>query len=80
MLSDVLEKIKLRKNFYRDCYYRALSFLLFTSLVIAVLLLAIVFLAANRPEPDYYATSMSGKITKLRALEQPNYSSTPLIQ
>lgn len=80
MLSDTLEKIKLHKNFYRDCYYRALNFLLFIFLVITILLLAIIFLAENKPEPSYYATSNSGKITQLNALEQPNYSSIPLIQ
>jgi intracellular multiplication protein IcmL len=80
MLSEILEKIKLRKNFYRDCYFRALSFLVFSFAVVIILLLMIVVLATNRGEPSYYATSSSGVITPLNALTQPNYSHTPLIE
>jgi intracellular multiplication protein IcmL len=80
MLSDALEKIKLHKNFYRDCYLRALNFLLSNFSLIIILLLIIIFLALTRPEPSYYTTSSSGIITPLHALSEPNYSHTPLIQ
>lgn len=80
MLADVLEERKLDKNFYRDCYFRALNFLFFSFSLIIFLLLMTIFLAITRPEPSYYATSSHGKITPLQWLSQPNYSHIPLIQ
>lgn len=80
MLSEVLEKTKSYKNFYRDCYLRALNFLIFNFSLIIILLLIIIFIAITKPEPHYYATSISGIITPLNALSQPNYSHTSLIQ
>lgn len=79
MLPETLEAIKLRKNFYRDCYYRALRFLLFTCVTVIILLGLLIFFAANKPEPSYYATSDAGKVTQLTPMNQPNYSSVPLI-
>lgn len=79
MLSQTLNMIKSRKNFYRDCYYRALRFLLGCFFIILVLLLLLILLVFSRPEPDYYATSSNGKITQLKSLDTPNYSNTPLI-
>lgn len=79
MLSKNIETIKHRKNFYRDCYRRALKVLYFSFLVVIILLLLLIFFGANRPEPSYYATSMNGKITQLKPLSEPNYGSKYLI-
>lgn len=79
MISESLEQIKLRKNFYRDCFHRAIKILWFSCILIAALIALIIFFALTRPEASYYATSAAGKITKLTALRQPNYSPTPLI-
>lgn len=80
MLADALDKIKKRKNFYRDCYFYALNLLFFNFSIIIVLGMVTIFLALTRVEPHYYATSISGITTPLSALKQPNYSSTPLIE
>ena len=79
MLSDTLNVLKFRRNFYRDAYYRALSFLLWSFLVILVLLLLLIVLILSRPESAYYATSSQGQITLLNGLAAPNYSNVPLI-
>lgn len=79
MLSQTLNVIKSRKNFYRDCYYRALRFLLGCFFITLVLLLLLILLVLSRAEPAYYSTSISGKLTQLKPLDTPNYSNTPLI-
>lgn len=79
MLSQTLTMLKSRKNFYRDCYYRVLNFLLFSFVLIFFLLLLLIFFIINRPDPQYYATSMSGEIRELKWLDQPNYLNKPLI-
>jgi intracellular multiplication protein IcmL len=79
MLSDTLSVVKFRKNFYRDCYYRVLNFLLWSFFIILIELLLLILLVLTRPEPDYYSTSSNGKIILLRALDKPNYSRVPLI-
>lgn len=79
-MSEVLEKIKGRKNFYRDYYRRVCIALWFSLLLIAVLSLMIIYLEIVRPTPDFYATSNDGKLVPLTPMETPNYSSKPLIQ
>ena len=79
-MSELLDKVKERKNFYRD-YYRLACNALWIALVLIVLLsLATLHLNYVRPDPNYYATSNSGKLVKLTPLDSPNYSHTPLIE
>ncbi len=80
MASEALEKVKGRKNFYRDYYRGACNVLWLVLLVILMLSLAIIYIYISRQPPDFYATSYDGKLVSLTPLETPNYSSKPLIQ
>lgn len=80
MSNSLLEVIKARKNFYRD-YYRNLSGILIGLFVLIIVLnVLIVYLYITRPIPNFYATSMDGKLIQLVPLDKPNYSSKPLIE
>lgn len=79
-VNEVLEKVKARKNFYRDYYRRACTALWFSLFVIAALSLIVMYLVISQPTPDFYATSSDGKLVMLTPMESPNYSSTPLIK
>ena len=79
MSNDLIELVKSRKSFYRDNYH-GMSTLLIVVLAFLVLCnLLIIYLYIQRPQPDFYATSMDGKLIQLAPLDTPNYSSKPLI-
>lgn len=80
MINEVLARVKGRKNFYRDFYRGACTALFFALIIIVILSLMILYLYITRPQPDFYATSIDGKLVQLTPMETPNYSSKPLIQ
>ncbi len=79
MENEVLDRVKGRKNFYRDYYRRAYNLLWFALSIIVVLSFLNIYLYITRPMPDFYATSSDGKLVKLNSMEAPNYSNTSLI-
>jgi len=80
MAEDASEVIKLRNNFYRDNYKRVVSSVLFL-LIINVSLVGVVFYQiANRPEPQYFATSVDGRVIPLYPLSEPMMAPTELLQ
>lgn len=80
MIGDQLALIKTRKNFYRDQYHRACNILLISLILIAVLSFFVAYFFIQRSLPDFYATSMNGRLAHLVPLSTPNYSSKPLIE
>lgn len=80
MISDQLALVKTRKNFYRDNYRRACTALLISLALILVLSFLVAYLFIQRSLPDFYATSMNGRLTHLTPFSTPNYSSKPLIE
>ncbi len=79
MSNDLIELVKQRKNFYRDHYHGMSTFLIVVLFFIFLFNLFILYLYIIRPVPDFYASSMDGKLVQLMPLNTPNYSSTPLI-
>ncbi len=79
MISEILDSIKRRKNFYRDHYRKAVTTLFFTLIINIVLITALIYVKLTQPEPKFYATSNVGGITLLKALNAPNMSDKPLI-
>jgi intracellular multiplication protein IcmL len=75
MAYNALETVKLRNEFYRDNYRKVASALLVAMFAIVVLACAIVYLVTHRPAPKYFATTESGRIIPLIALDQPNFNS-----
>jgi intracellular multiplication protein IcmL len=79
MSNDLIELVKARKSFYRDHYHNMSTLLIGVLLLIIICNLFILYLYIARPIPDFYATSMDGKLVLLTPLDTPNYSSKPLI-
>ena len=70
-MGNRIELIRSRKGFYRDNYNRVCIGLLVALVVIALLSGVIINLSIFRPIPDFYATSMDGKITRVVSLDSP---------
>ena len=68
-MGNRIELIRSRKGFYRDNYNRVCIGLLIALIIILLLNSVVIYLAIFRPVPDFYATSMDGKITRLFSLE-----------
>lgn len=80
MSTEALDRVKERKNFYRDHYRAACNILGLVLLIILFLILLIFYLYLTRQPPAFYATSSDGKLVSLVPLDAPNYSDKPLIQ
>jgi len=79
MSNDLIELVKSRKSFYRDHYHSISTLLILVLVLLVICNLLIVYVYIQRPLPDFYATSMDGKLIQLTPLDTPNYSSQPLI-
>lgn len=79
-MSDALEVIKHRRDFYRDSY-RKLAAALFIAVLAIVGLIGVIFvLVSTRPTPTYFATTDSGRVIPLIPLNQPNLSDRSVLQ
>ncbi len=65
MFAEELERVKQRKNFYRDNYRRFLYVLMICLIIIAALLAGILSLWTIYKVPSYYATSTDGKLWQI---------------
>lgn len=80
MSDDALELVRMRNNFYRDNYRRALAALLLMILINLLLAAGIVYQIMNRPQPQYFATTADGKLIQLSPLNDPMVSQEFLLQ
>jgi intracellular multiplication protein IcmL len=80
MADDALELIRLRNNFYRDNYRRVVGALLLMIFINLILGAMVFYQIANRPAPQYFATSVDGRITALYPLSDPMIPPSELIQ
>lgn len=72
MLSEQLSSIKARKNFYQGNYHKACNALIIALGLIAILSGLLVYLFFQQSPPDFYATSMDGKLLQLIPLNIAN--------
>jgi intracellular multiplication protein IcmL len=72
--------VKARSDFYRDNYRRVISALLISIMVIAVLASSLIYLVTHPPAPQYFATTLQGRITPLVPLDQPNLPPSAVLQ
>lgn len=70
-MSDLIEQVKTKRNFYRNVYRGALTLLNGLLILIVLLLLANLYFLFNKEEIKYYATSTDGQIYPLKASEIP---------
>ena len=80
MPEDALVAIAMRNSFYRDGQRKVMLVLLFSMLCNAVLAGILTYIVTHPPEPKYFATSISGRITPLFPLDQPNQSDSAVLQ
>lgn len=80
MSRENWNKIKSSKGFYVRTYRQASMAVTVSLIFNLLLLLAIYYYHINRPSPDFYATNGTTPPVKLTALDERNYSSTPLLE
>ena len=80
MAQDALKTVALRNSFYRDSYRRVLVVLLISIIINLTLAAVLVYMVTHPPLPQYFATSINGRITPLFALDEPNQSDSAVLQ
>ena len=78
--TDALEVVRLRTAFYRDNSRRMMGLVLICMVIIGILVCGLVYVVSNPPQPVYFATSIDGRVTPLVPLDQPNLSTSALLQ
>ena len=80
MPEDALIAVAMRNNFYRDGQRKVMLVLLFSFLCNVILSGILAYIITHPPAPKYFATSISGRITPLFALDEPNQSDSAILQ
>jgi|AntRauTorckE5430_2_1112549.scaffolds.fasta_scaffold00008_25 intracellular multiplication protein IcmL len=78
-MSDGLETVILRNDFYRDGYRKSLSIVLFLLISNVLLAFAVLSLYAQKPEARFFATSSDGRIIPVQPLSVPGLSSAEIL-
>jgi intracellular multiplication protein IcmL len=79
-VTDPLEFVFKRAQFYRKTYRRALVVFI-ASLVVNILLASLLlYIIYNPPTPVYFATNANGKVTPLFSLDEPNMSDAAVLE
>ncbi len=80
MADDALEVVNIRHHFQRDGHRLVLFALLASVILNAVLVGAFGYIVTHPPAPQYFATTINGRITPLIPLDQPNMPPSTLLQ
>lgn len=80
MAEDALTTVAIRNAFYKDGQRKLLIALLLSVFLNFVLATLLYYLLTHPPAPRYFATSISGRITPLFPLEEPNQSDSAVLQ
>jgi intracellular multiplication protein IcmL len=72
--------VGLRNAFYLDSYRKVLFIFLFSLSVNVLMGMMLYFIISNPPSPKYFASTISGRITPLYPLDQPNQSDASVSQ
>ena len=80
MAEDALTAVVLRNNFYRDGQRKMILVLLVSMAANFILASMLVYIIAHPPAPQYFATSINGRITPLFPLNEPNQSDSAVLQ
>ncbi len=70
-MSDALERVVLRNDFYKDGFRRMVTVLLISLVVNVILLGSLFFLGSRHPDPVYFATTQDGQLIQLNGAQQP---------
>lgn len=80
MVNEAFNTVHLRNEFYRDNYRRVLLVLLLSMIINLGLGGILFYIVSHPPQPKYFATSVSGRITPIVALDEPNQSDSSVRQ
>lgn len=80
MADDALTAVTLRNEFYKDSQRRVILALLCSVIMNVVLLMVAYYMYRHVPAPQYFATSINGRITELIPLDEPNQSDASIRQ
>ncbi len=80
MAEDALTAVTLRNEFYRDGQRKTMVALLISIIINFILTSLLVYFLTHPPAPKYFATSISGRITPLFPLDEPNQSDSAVLQ
>ena len=80
MAEDALIAVNLRNNFYRDGQRKMVLILAISMLTNFTLAIMLIYTISHPPAPKYFATSISGRITPLFPLNEPNQSDSAVLQ
>lgn len=78
--DDAVEVVKLRNDFYHDGYKRVITALFISVIFIGILIASLVYIVTHPPAPQYFATTINGRITPLIPLDQPNMPPSTILQ
>lgn len=80
MINTAIEKIKSRKNFFRDLYRKELVVLTVFLFSQIILIGTVMYVFTNQKMPSFYASSSDGILTSLKSMPVPNRSDTALLK
>lgn len=80
MAEDALAAVVLRNRFYRDGQRKLIVALLTSLIVNGIMAFMLFYDITHPPKPTYFATSISGRVTPLFPLNEPNQSDSAVLQ
>jgi intracellular multiplication protein IcmL len=80
MAEDMIEKVLLRNEYYRDGQRRIVIALMVSLMINVLMSLLLGYIFTHPPMPKYFATSVNGRITPLFPLDEPNQSDSAVLQ
>lgn len=80
MPEDALTAVTLRNNFYRDGLRKTILGLMISLMINLLMGWIIFYMVTHPPLPKYFATSISGRITPLFPLNEPNQADSAILQ
>ena len=72
MVDGAVELVRLRNNFYRDNYRKAVTWLLLFLFVIVLLIGVVFYQLKHIPPHDVYASTADGRIVLLSSYDSAN--------
>jgi intracellular multiplication protein IcmL len=65
MIGHRSELARFQSDFYRDNYRKLLVALILSIIALVCLIGAIIYVVLTQPKPEYYASTLSGKVIRM---------------
>lgn len=80
MDQNKMREVKLAQRYSEDGLKTLFLGLTLTVIIVAVLSLFLAYVVTHPPKPQYFATSINGRMTPIVALDEPNQSDSAVLQ